>query len=149
MNLAQKKQNARTVLQRVKEHYPAAKCTLNHRDPFELLVATVLSAQCTDERVNRVTPRLFKLFPTAQKMAAAPIEEIERSIRSTGFYHQKAKSLRQSSIFIRDKFDGKVPSEMDQLIQLPGIGRKTANVILGTAFRKEAGVVVDTHVKRL
>lgn len=149
MNMVKKKQHARTILQRLKENYPAAHCTLDHRDPFELLVATVLSAQCTDERVNKVTPRLFKQFPTATQMAAADIEKIEELIRSTGFYHQKAKSLKYSSMYIRDKFDGKVPSEMDQLIQLPGIGRKTANVILGTAFRKEAGVVVDTHVKRI
>lgn len=129
--------------------YPDAHCALDYRNPFQLAVATILSAQCTDERVNQVTPKLFKTFPTAEKLAVADQETVEDLIRSTGFFRNKAKSLIGLAQGLMDKHDGEIPDDMDQLVKLPGIGRKTANVILGNAFGKSEGVVVDTHIKRL
>lgn len=131
------------------ELFPTVECALDHKNAFELLVATILSAQCTDERVNKVTPALFKQFPTAQKMSQAPIETIEKLIHSTGFYRNKAKSIKGMSTLVVEKHGGEIPDTMDELLKLPGVARKTANVLLGTWFKKNIGVVVDTHVKRL
>lgn len=132
-----------------KRYYPDAHCALNHSNPFELLVATVLSAQCTDERVNLVTPALFKKYPTPQKMAKAPIEDLETLVRSTGFYKNKAKNLKAAATLLVEKYKGVIPQDLEALVQLPGVGRKTANVVLGNAFGIASGIVVDTHVTRL
>ncbi len=129
--------------------YPAATCALGHRNAFELLVATILSAQCTDERVNQVTPGLFQKYPTPGELAIADPRELEQEIRSTGFYHNKAKSLLGASRRIVEVFGGEVPQTMEQLLTLAGVARKTANVVLGTAFGIPSGVVVDTHVQRI
>ena len=132
-----------------KRYYPDAHCALNFTTPYELLVATVLSAQCTDERVNMVTPALFKKYPTPQKMAKAAQEDIEELIRSTGFYKNKAKSLKSQAIFLVEKYNGEIPQDLGALVELAGVGRKTANVVLGNAFGIASGIVVDTHVTRL
>jgi endonuclease III len=131
------------------ETYPKATCALEHRDAFQLAIATILSAQCTDERVNLVTKDLFKKYKTPRAFADADPEELEMDIKSTGFFHNKAKSILGFSKAIVEQFGGKVPKDLDALVKLPGIGRKTANVILGTAFGIASGVVVDTHVTRL
>lgn len=123
-------------------------CALHFETPFQLLIATILSAQCTDERVNQVTPVLFEQYPTPADLAEAPLEEIETIIRSTGFYRNKAKSVKAVSEAVANRFDNRLPEDMDALTELPGIGRKTANVVLGTAFGHPA-IMVDTHVKRL
>jgi endonuclease III len=136
------------ILTLLDELYPGATCSLGFRNPLELLVATVLSAQCTDERVNQVTPNLFRKYPTARAYAQAPIEELENDIRSTGFYHNKAKSIKGACRILDERFDGKIPAHLDVLVKLPGIGRKTANVILGNAYQIP-GIVVDTHVSRV
>ncbi|WII70720.1 endonuclease III [Bdellovibrio sp. 22V] len=133
----------------LRRYYPDAHCALNFTNPYELLVATVLSAQCTDERVNMVTPNLFKKYPTPQKMAKAPVESIEEIIRSTGFYKNKAKSLKTAAETLVEKYKGEIPQNLEALVELPGVGRKTANVVLGNAFGIASGVVVDTHVTRL
>ena len=140
---------AAEYLTRLKSAYPEARCSLHHRDAFELLVATILSAQCTDARVNMVTPALFARFPDARAMADADTEELEALIKSTGFFRSKAKSLRGMARALVERHDGQVPSTMDELTKLPGVGRKTANVILGNAFGRNEGIVVDTHVTRL
>ncbi|WP_413613490.1 endonuclease III [Bdellovibrio sp. HCB-110] len=132
-----------------KRYYPDAHCALNFTNPYELLVATVLSAQCTDERVNMVTPHLFKKYPTPQKMAKAPVEDIETIIRSTGFFKNKAKSLKSQAITLVEKYKGEIPQNLEALVELAGVGRKTANVVLGNAFGIASGIVVDTHVTRL
>ncbi len=137
------------LIQRLHEAYPDAECALHHRNAFELLVATILSAQCTDERVNKVTPALFARFPTPEAMAAADREELESLIRSTGFYHNKAKNIQGAAQRIVSAYGGVVPQTMDELLTLPGVARKTANVVLGVIFKIADGVVVDTHVKRL
>lgn len=137
------------VLEALYEHYPNPHCALDHRNAFELLVATILSAQCTDVRVNKVTPELFEAYPTPEAMAEAPIQELEEMVRSTGFYRNKAKALKESSQIIVEKHDSDVPQNMEDLLELYGVARKTANVVLGNAFNINAGVVVDTHVKRL
>jgi endonuclease III len=129
--------------------YPSAHCELDFRNPLELLVATILSAQSTDKRVNMVTPALFKKYRTARDYANAPQAELESAIKSTGFYRNKAKSIRGAMLAIVEKHDGKVPDTMEQLCALPGVGRKTANVVLGNAFHKDEGIVADTHVIRL
>ncbi|KAF0246297.1 MAG: endonuclease [Planctomycetota bacterium] len=129
--------------------YPEAKCSLEHEEPLQLLVATILSAQCTDERVNRVTPALFRKYRDATDFAASPPGELERDIRSTGFFNNKAKSIRGACRLIVEKHGGRVPETMEELLELPGVARKTANVVLGNAFGKNEGVVVDTHVTRL
>ena len=131
------------------EVYPGAKCELNFRTPLELLVATILSAQCTDKRVNLVTPALFAKYRQAQDYAGAPQPTLERMIRSTGFFRNKAKSIRAAAAAIVAKHGGQVPDTMAELHELPGVGRKTANVVLGNAFKKDEGIVVDTHVMRL
>jgi len=137
------------ILKGLDEAYPDVECALTHRSPWELLVATILSAQCTDVRVNMVTPALFKRFPTPQAMAKAKIEELEELIRTTGFYHNKAKSILGAARRISEDFNGKVPETLDELITVPGAARKTANVVLGVCFGKAEGVVVDTHVFRI
>jgi endonuclease III len=137
-----------SILAVLDRYYPDARCTLGFRNPLELLVATVLSAQCTDQRVNQVTPELFKKYPSAASYAQASLEELETAIRSTGFYRNKAKSIQACCRELQERFAGKVPADLDILVQLPGIGRKTANVILGNAFHIP-GIVVDTHVGRV
>lgn len=146
---ADRQARATKILARLKREYPAPRCALDHVDAFQLLIATILSAQCTDERVNMVTPALFKRFPTARAMAAADPAELEELIRSTGFYRNKTKSILGASARITEVFAGKVPQTMEDLLTLPGVARKTANVVLGTAFGMNEGVVVDTHVQRL
>lgn len=133
----------------LQKNHPDAHCALNHQNAFELLVATILSAQCTDVRVNIVTPALFAKYPTPQKMAQASQDDIEALVRTTGFYRNKAKSILATSKKLCDQFDGQVPSNMEDLLSLAGVARKTANVVLGNAFGKNIGVVVDTHVGRL
>ncbi len=140
---------ARTVLRRLRKEYPDADCALRHDDPFQLAVATVLSAQCTDEMVNRVTPALFARFPTAEALAAADPEEVERLIHSTGFFRNKTRNILGLARLLVERFGGTMPETMEELLELPGVARKTANVILGVAFGKAEGVVVDTHVRRL
>jgi endonuclease III len=132
----------------LRESIPVPKMELSHRSPWELLVATILSAQCTDQRVNQTTPALFKRYPTPRAMAGAKPTELEALIKSTGFYKSKARSLIGAGRAVMDRFQGEVPTSMDDLVSLPGVGRKTANVIMGTAYGKPA-VVVDTHVKRV
>lgn len=146
---ASKKQRALEILVRLKRLYPNASCTLNYATPVQLLVATILSAQCTDERVNLVTPALFGQFPDAAALATAELVEIENLIRSTGFYRNKAKNIQAACRILVTEYGGKVPPSMEQLLRLPGVARKTANVVLAHAFGINAGVTVDTHVKRL
>jgi endonuclease-3 len=140
---------AREIYRRLAEHYPDAHCALDFTTPFQLLVATILSAQCTDKRVNMVTPSLFKKYKTPKAMAAAKPEELEDMIKSTGFFRSKTKSLLGMSAAVAGQHRGKVPDEMAALVELPGVGRKTANVVLGNAYGKNEGVVVDTHVGRV
>ena len=140
---------AREIYRRLIEHYPDAHCALDFKSPFQLLVATILSAQCTDKRVNMVTPALFKKYKTPQAMSEANPEELEGMIKSTGFFRNKTKSLLGMSTAVAEQHGGKIPEEMDDLVKLPGVGRKTANVVLGNAFDKNEGVVVDTHVGRV
>ncbi len=137
------------ILIRLKRLYPEATCTLNYETPVQLLVATILSAQCTDDRVNQVTPALFARFPDAPAMAGAQIQELEKLVRSTGFYRNKAKNIQGACFKIVEKFGGKVPKRMEELLELPGVARKTANVVLAHAYGINQGVTVDTHVKRL
>jgi endonuclease-3 len=137
------------ILKRMDERYPKATCALFHKSPWELLVATILSAQCTDARVNMVTPVLFQKYPTVQHFAALKPEELEPDIRSTGFFRNKSKSLVGAAKKLVSEFGGEVPNDMQKLLSLPGVARKTANVVLGTWFRNAIGVVVDTHVTRV
>ena len=137
------------ILKALDEAYPDAVCALNHRSPWELLVATILSAQCTDVRVNMVTPELFKRFPAPQAMAKAELPELVELIRTTGFFNNKAKSIKGAAQAIVDRFGGKVPETLAELITVPGAARKTANVVLGVSYGKAEGVVVDTHVFRI
>ncbi|MDO8528094.1 MAG: endonuclease III [Deltaproteobacteria bacterium] len=136
------------ILPILKQTYPDVECALHHDNPFQLAVATILSAQCTDKRVNMVTPGLFKKYSDAKAFAKAPLADIETRVHSTGFYKNKAKSIKNLSMILMEKYDGKIPQNLEELVALPGIGRKTANVILGVAFGVP-GIVVDTHVKRL
>ena len=144
-----KKKRAVEILTRLKRLYPDATCSLDYETPGQLLVATILSAQCTDERVNKVTPALFARFPDARSMATADIIEIEELVRSTGFYHNKAKNIQGACRKIVEEFNGEVPQQMAELLTLPGVARKTANVVSAHAFGNIQGVTVDTHVKRL
>jgi endonuclease-3 len=139
----------RAILAKLDEAYPDVTCALEHENPFQLLIATILSAQCTDVRVNMVTPILFEKFPTPEACAYANPNEIEAIIRSTGFFRSKAKSILGTSKKIVEEFSGAVPRTMEELLTLPGVARKTANVVLGTAFGIASGIVVDTHVQRL
>jgi endonuclease-3 len=145
----EQKERAQNLLEDLYEHYPNPNCELVHNNPFELLIATILSAQCTDVRVNKVTPALFEAYPTPQAMSEAPLEDLEELVHTTGFYRNKAKSLKEASTTIVEDFDGDVPQTMKELLTLRGAARKTANVVLGNAFDINIGVVVDTHVKRL
>jgi endonuclease III len=139
----------RKILGLLERTYPEAHCALGHSNPFQLLVATILSAQCTDERVNKVTPGLFQKYPTPHDFAALRQEVLEEDIRSTGFFRNKSKSIIGASKKIVAEFGGKVPETMKEILTLPGVARKTANVVLGTAYGKALGVVVDTHVHRI
>jgi endonuclease-3 len=147
--LAAKRERAAEITSRLHAEYPDAKCSLTHENPYQLLVATILSAQCTDERVNMVTPALFERYPVAADLADARTGELEDMIRSTGFFRNKTKSLLGMANAVVERHEGAVPDTMDELVELPGVGRKTANVVLGNAFHTSVGVVVDTHVTRL
>jgi endonuclease-3 len=142
-------ERVKAILHGLDEAYPAASCALKHDNPFQLLISTILSAQCTDERVNMVTPGLFEKYPTPAAFAYANPRDIEEEIRSTGFYRNKTKSILGASKKIVEEFGGEVPRTMEQILTLPGVARKTANVVLGTGFGIASGVVVDTHVQRL
>ncbi len=143
------KARARKIIARLKREYPDATCALHHQNALELVVATILSAQCTDARVNMVTPHLFAKYPTAADYAAADPRVLEKEIQSTGFFRNKTKSIIGMAQALVERHGGEVPQTMEELTALPGVGRKTANVILGTWFKKNEGVVVDTHVHRL
>ena len=146
---AELKAHALEVLSRLRKEYPDAHCELDFETPLQLLIATILSAQCTDKRVNMVTPELFRTFPDAESLSAADPEKLEELVRSTGFFRNKTKSLLGMSAAVAQRHGGNIPSTMDELVKLPGVGRKTANVVLGNAFNLNEGVVVDTHVGRL
>ena len=145
----QRKARARRILQVLRKLYPGATCALHHNSAYELLVATILSAQCTDERVNMVTPALFARYPDVRALANAKQDELEELIRSTGFYRNKAKNLIAMAKMAVEKFGGRIPDSMDALLELPGVARKTANCVLGTWYGRNVGIVVDTHVGRL
>lgn len=147
--LPEQRRRAGRVYRKLQRLYPDARCALDHHDAWELLVATILSAQCTDKRVNLVTPALFKAYPTPAAMAKAKVATLENLVKTTGFYRNKAKSIKGAAVAVVDEFDGKVPDTMDELLTLPGVARKTANVVLGNAYGKNVGVVVDTHIGRL
>ena len=144
-----RKSRARRIARGLAKAYPDATCALHHSNAFQLLVSTILSAQCTDERVNKVTPELFRRYPTPQALAAASQTDVEEIIRTTGFFRAKAMNLRGMAAALVEKFDGDVPRTLDDLVSLPGVGRKTANVVLGTCYGIASGFVVDTHVKRI
>ncbi len=143
------KKRVRQLIKLLRGEYPEARCSLDHSNPLELLVATILSAQCTDERVNAVTADLFRKYRTWEDYAAAPASELERDIHSTGFFRNKAKSIQGACRQIGERHGGRVPDRMEELLGLPGVARKTANVVLGNAYQIASGVVVDTHVSRL
>jgi len=143
------KNNLSTIISRLSKKYSYAKTSLNFKTPYQLLVATILSAQCTDARVNKVTPALFEKYKTVQDMAKAKLSDIERLVNSTGFYRNKSKNIKASAQMIVDEFNGEIPKSMDGMIKLPGVARKTANVVLGNAFGIISGIAVDTHVGRL
>ncbi len=144
-----KSQRLETILQALDKLYPNVTCALHHTNAWELLVATILSAQCTDERVNKVTPGLFAKYPSIEAFATVPVEELANDIRSTGFFNNKAKSVKGAAQKILRDFKGEIPRNIDDLLTVPGAARKTANVVLGTAFGIASGVVVDTHVQRI
>lgn len=146
---AEKEARARAIARRLAREYADAECALVHESPLQLLIATILSAQCTDERVNLVTKELFRKYPDARSIAESPPGELEQVIRSTGFFNNKAKNLRACCRLLVERHGGEVPRTMDELLELPGVARKTANVVLGTAFGIASGVVVDTHVIRI
>jgi len=148
-NQAERKARVLVILKTLDEMYPDATCALIHRTPWELLVATILSAQCTDKRVNEVTPGLFRKYPTPRDFAAVRPEVLANDIRSTGFYNNKAKSIVGAAKKIVNEFGGEVPRTLEELITVPGAARKTANVVLGTAYKIASGIVVDTHVQRI
>jgi len=137
------------IARRLAKSYPEAACSLDFRSPLELLVSTILSAQCTDQRVNQITPGLFRKYPSAAHYARADLAELERDIQSTGFFRNKAKNIQNCCRALLERHDGQVPREMEQLVELPGVGRKTANVVLGAAYGIAVGVVVETHVARI
>ena len=142
-------EHAAQVVSSLKKEYPSATCALVHDTPFELLIATILSAQCTDERVNIVTKDLFAKYDTPAKLAAVPLPQLEKAVQSTGFFRNKAKNIHDCCVKLVNEHGGQVPRDLESLVKLPGVGRKTANVVLGTAYRIPSGVVVDTHVGRL
>ena len=141
-------QRIKNILKILDEHYPDVKVALNYTNPLELLIATILSAQCTDERVNQLTPHLFKKYPTAKDYAMADLKTLEQDIKPTGFYKNKAKHIKECCQVLVEKYNGQVPANLEILTKLPGVGRKTANVVLGNAF-DIPGIVVDTHVRRV
>ncbi len=145
----EEKNHARRVVRHLAKHYADAECALNYDSPFQLLIATILSAQCTDERVNIVTADLFAQYPTAHDLAQATQKQVEKIVKSAGFYRAKAKNIRNCAKQLVEKYDGEIPLELEALTALPGVGRKTGNVLLGTAFGIPSGVVVDTHVGRI
>ena len=147
--LDEKRKRTREIIRRLKRAYPDAKCSLNHSNPFELLVATILSAQCTDERVNLVTADLFRKYRKPEDYLKVSPRELEKDIQSTGFFRNKTKSIQGTSRVLTEEYGGKVPHSMEELLELPGVARKTANVVLGNAFDIKSGIVVDTHVTRL
>jgi endonuclease-3 len=147
--LAEKKRQAKRLCWGLEVTYPDAVCALHHDNPFQLLVATILSAQCTDVRVNATTPALFARFPTPEALAASTQNEVEEIVKPLGFFRNKAENIRGMARALVERFDGELPRTLDEMTSLPGVGRKTANVVLGTAFGLPTGVVVDTHVKRL
>jgi endonuclease-3 len=147
--IADEKRHAAKVVRSLQKDYPDVECALVHENAFQLLIATILSAQCTDERVNIVTKDLFAKYPTASCLAKLPIKTLEKAIQSTGFFRNKAKNIKECCKLLVERYDGEVPRDLDLLVELPGIGRKTANVVLGTAFGMATGVVVDTHVSRI
>lgn len=148
-SVATRKERCKKINRGLKKLYPDAECALKHDSALQLLIATILSAQSTDETINKVTPVLFKRFPTAAKLAKADPAEVEEIIHSTGFYRQKTKSIQKTATALAEKHDGEVPDTMEELVELAGVARKTANVVLGTWFGKNEGVVVDTHIGRL
>lgn len=147
--ITQSKRHAAKITKALRAEYPVAQCALVHDNPLELLIATILSAQCTDERVNIVTQDLFRMYRSAEDFARALIADLEKAVQSTGFFRNKAKNIKACCQQLVDRYGGQVPQDMEALVELPGIGRKTANVVLGTAFGIASGVVVDTHVTRL
>lgn len=148
-SLADKRKRTAEIIRRLKQDYPEARCSLDFQTVHQLLVATILSAQCTDERVNMVTPWLFKKYKTIRAFAEAGLEELEQDIKSTGFFRNKAKAIKKSAQELIEQHDGKIPKELDQLVKLSGVGRKTGSVILGAGFGLAEGIVVDTHVTRI
>jgi endonuclease-3 len=142
-------QRVQTLIKQLKKLYPDVECALHHKNAFELLLATILSAQCTDEKVNQVTPALFEHYKNPEGFMHADLAELEQFIRPTGFFKNKAKSLKGAATAIVEKHHGEVPQTLEELVELPGVGRKTANVVLGVAFKITSGIVVDTHVARL
>ena len=143
------KDRTRKIVARLKKAYPDAKCSLNHSNPLELLIATILSAQCTDERVNIVTADLFRKYRTCSDYLKVPVGELQNDVRTTGFFRNKTKSIQGACKVLDEEYDCRVPETMDELLKLPGVARKTANVVLGNAFGIATGIVVDTHVSRL
>lgn len=148
-NITAKKKRIKKAVDLLKKYRPSAHCALSHKNPVQLMVATILSAQCTDKRVNQVTKTLFKKYPTAKKFAEAHLKELEKEIYSTGFFRSKAQNIKRACQKIQKEFKGNVPNRLEDLLTLPGVGRKTTHVILGTAFNISSGVVVDTHIRRL
>ncbi len=146
---AKEKRRVEKILEILKKTYPEARIALRFSNPLELLVATVLSAQCTDERVNQVTKKLFKKYPTVEAYAQVPLEELEQDIRPTGFYRNKAKNIKEAARIILEEFGGQVPRTMKELLRLPGVARKTANIVLTNAYGVVEGIPVDTHVRRI
>ena len=149
MATKEEKERTKKIIARLRKAYPDAKCSLNHSNPLELLIATILSAQCTDERVNIVTAELFRKYHSCADYLKVPTSELQDDVRTTGFFRNKTKSIQGTAKALTEKYDGKVPETIEELLELPGVARKTANVVLGNAFGISAGVVVDTHVTRL
>ena len=147
--LSIRRKRAKSVIASLKTLFPQAECALNHESAFQLLVATILSAQCTDERVNQATPELFRIYPYAASLAKATQEDVERIVKPLGFFRNKAANIRGMAQALVERFHGEIPQDIEELITLPGVGRKTASVVLGTWFGIPSGIVVDTHVKRL
>ncbi len=148
-DLLAKKSRARSVIRQLKKIFPVAECALHHESAFQLLVATILSAQCTDERVNMATPELFRKYPDAAALKASTQKAVEKIVQPLGFFRNKAKNIRGMAAKLVDEFNGEIPQDIDKLVSLPGVGRKTASVVLGTWYGIPSGVVVDTHVRRI
>lgn len=142
-------ERAKKIITRLKNNYPNAQCSLTYKTIHQLMVATILSAQCTDERVNKTTPELFKKYKSIKAFAEADLKELAQDIFATGFHNSKAKSIKNSAIKLLEQYDGKIPQTLDELVKLPGVGRKTGSVVLGEGYKKAEGIVVDTHVGRI